>query len=281
MNSPAITLGIALEQATRTLDATSPTARVDAETLLMHLSGITRASLITRAGELLDARQHEAFQQLVARREAGEPVAYLTGTREFWSLSLKVTPAVLIPRPETELLVECALARISRDAENTITDLGTGSGAIALALAHERPRCRIIATDTSVEALEVARDNAYRLGIRNIEFHLSDWFEAIVNKQFDFIVSNPPYVRADDPHLTQGDARFEPQPALVGGVDGLDAIRRIAAGARAQLRAGGWLLLEHGYDQDFDVAEILREAGFHELMSHRDLAGHVRVTAAR
>jgi len=281
VSAAAVTLGAALETAARLLAPTSPSARLDAEILVMHVSDKTRAALLMHATDLLDPQRADHLQQLVARRQAGEPIAYLTGRREFWSLALHVTPAVLIPRPETEVLVECALARIARDAESTIVDLGTGSGAIALAIAHERPRCHVIATDTSTLALDIARDNAYRLGIRNVEFHLGDWLDSLTGRQFDVIVSNPPYVRADDPHLQQGDLRFEPQAALVGGPDGLDAIRRIAATAAARLKEGGWLLIEHGHDQAFDVAQIFRNASLPEVMLHRDLAGHARVTEAR
>jgi release factor glutamine methyltransferase len=281
LQTPALTLGDALREATQSLAAVSPTPRLDAETLAMHVCGATRAALITRSSESLDTEQYDRLRRLVAHRRAGEPLAYLTGTREFWSLALNVTPAVLIPRPETELLVECALARIPRDADSAVADLGTGSGAIALAIAHERPHCRVIATDTSPAALAVARDNAHHLGIGNVEFRLGDWLAPLGGKQFDIIVSNPPYVRADDPHLQEGDPRFEPKAALVGGLDGLDAIRHIAADARARLRSGGWILLEHGYDQADVVAKILADAGFCDIECHRDLAGNARVIEAR
>ena len=192
-----------------------------------------------------------------------------------------MTPDVLIPRPETELLVEQALAHIPEDAEWTVADLGTGSGAIALAIATERPHCRLIATDNSAAALAVARANATRLGIANVEFRHGEWLKPLAGMRFDVIVSNPPYVRANDPHLTQGDVRFEPESALVAGADGLDAIRRIAADAVSYLRPGGWLLLEHGYDQAQSVRALLESHGYDMVASCRDTAGHERVTEGR
>jgi len=277
----AVTLHAALDEAARVLAPSSPTARLDAEVLLMHVLAVGRPALITRASEALGPHRYETYWQLIARRAAGEPVAYITGVREFWSLPVHVTPAVLIPRPETETLVECALARIPRDSACTIADLGTGSGAVAIALAHERLHAKVIATDASPAALEVARDNAHRLRLANVEFHLGDWHAPLAGRRFDIIVSNPPYVRADDPHLQQGDVRFEPQTALIGGPDGLDAIRHIVAGARERLRQGGWLLLEHGHDQADAVAEVLHAAGFSDVLNHRDLAKLPRVTEAR
>ncbi len=271
----------ALRAAEQRLEAASPSPRMDAEVLLAHATGLARSRVLARGDEPLPAAQRDSFAALVARREAGEPVAYLTGEREFWSLTLTVTPAVLIPRPETELLVERALALIPADADWAAADLGTGSGAMALALAHERPRLRVMATDRSPEALAVARENARRLGIRNVEFRQGDWLVALAGVELDLIVSNPPYVAEGDPHLDQGDLRFEPRAALVAGRDGLAAIRRIAAEARAPLRPGGRLLLEHGYDQGDAVAGILRAAGYTEVTGWRDLAGHDRVTAGR
>ena len=318
----SLTLGDALVAAVAALTPTSPTPRLDAEVLLMHVLGLMRAELVTRAGQSLTAAQAQQLRALLERRQAGEPVAYLTGEREFWSLRLKVTPATLIPRPETELLVEQALARIPPDAHWNIADLGTGSGAIAIAIAHERPHCRVHACDHSATALDVARANAARLGTTNIEFSHGDWFAPLARRTLEMIVSNPPYVRADDPHLNEGDVRFEPRTALIGGPDGLDAIRLIAKQAFARLmpgggarfprrssfgsgrqaavskprgtgahaavpegaslsRAGGWLLLEHGHDQAAAVADILTAAGFCEILCHRDLAGHDRVTECR
>lgn len=279
--SADVSLRTALDEATLAFAASSSSARLDAEVLLMHLLEAGRQALITRASETLGPHRLDAYRQMIARRAAGEPVAYITGVREFWSLPIHVSPAVLIPRPETEMLVECALARIPRAGECVIADLGTGSGAVALAIAHERPHAEIIATDASPAAIEVARENAHRLGLSNVEFRLGDWHAPLAGRRFDVIVSNPPYVCALDPHLDQGDLRFEPQTALIGGAGGLDAIRRIIASAHERLVPGGWLLLEHGFDQADDVAELLRHAGFSDILNHRDLAKLPRVTEAR
>ena len=277
----ASTIDQIIRQATQQLAAVSPSPRLDAEVLLMHVTGLTRTALITRAQEPLLPEHDERLHMLLTRRARGEPIAYLIGRREFWSLDLCVTPDVLIPRPETELLVEQTLAHIPEDAEWTVADLGTGSGAIALAIATERPHCRLIATDSSAAALAVARANATRLGIAKVEFWHGEWLKPLAGMRFDVIVSNPPYVRANDPHLTQGDVRFEPESALVAGADGLDAIRRIAVDALSCLRPGGWLLLEHGYDQAKAVRALLEIHGYDAVASCRDTAGHERVTAGR
>jgi len=277
----ASTIDQIIRQATQQLAAVSPSPRLDAEVLLMHVTGLTRTALITHAQEPLLPEHDERLHMLLTRRARGEPIAYLTGRREFWSLDLCVTPDVLIPRPETELLVEQTLAHIPEDAEWTVADLGTGSGAIALAIATERPHCRLIATDSSAAALAVARANATRLGIAKVEFWHGEWLKPLAGMRFDVIVSNPPYVRANDPHLTQGDVRFEPESALVAGADGLDAIRRIAVDALSCLRPGGWLLLEHGYDQAKAVRALLEIHGYDAVASCRDTAGHERVTAGR
>ena len=257
------------------------TARLDAELLLAHALSLSRAQLYARPEYEPDAAQLAAFERLIAARARGEPIAYLTGHREFWSLDLAVTSAVLIPRPETELLVELALARIAEDREMRIADLGTGSGAIALAIARERPRARVVATDASAAALGVARGNAARLGIGNVAFTEGDWCAALGSDCFDVIVSNPPYVAAGDAHLGEGDLRFEPVAALVSGRDGLDAIRRIVAEARAHLLAGGWLFLEHGWEQGARVRSLFEDAGYAEVATFHDGAGHERATAAR
>jgi release factor glutamine methyltransferase len=253
-------------------------ARLDAELLLAHALGVSRARLYAWPEDEPDTVQRAAFERLVEAREQGEPIAYLTGRREFWSLELRVTPHVLIPRHETELLVELALERIPRDRAFRIADLGTGSGAIALALARERPLARVTATDASATALDVARGNAERLGVGNVGFAAGDWYAALGDARFDLIVSNPPYVAADDAHLAQGDLRFEPASALASGADGLDAIRHIVAGAPAHLADGGALLLEHGFDQSVRVRALLDAAGFVDVRSVRDAAGHERVT---
>ncbi|HET7031941.1 MAG TPA: peptide chain release factor N(5)-glutamine methyltransferase [Casimicrobiaceae bacterium] len=258
---------------------------LDAQVVLAHVLAKERAWLVAHGDEPLTSGQQAAFFALAKRRRDGEPVAYLTGIREFWGLPLRVTPAVLIPRPETESLVELALSRIPVDRELHLLDLGTGSGAIAIALAHERPHARMLATETSTEALAVAEDNARRLGIANIEFARSDWYDGLPGAwrgiAFDLIASNPPYVAMDDPHLREGDVRFEPVVALASGVDGLAAIRQIVAGARAHLAPGGTLVVEHGYDQAERVRELFAAAGFDEIVGAKDLAGIPRVAAGR
>ena len=253
-------------------------ARLDAELLLAHVLGVSRARLYAWPEHEPEPVQREAFDRLIAARERGEPIAYLTGRREFWSLDLAVTPDVLIPRHETELLVELALDRIARDRKVRVTDLGTGSNAIALALARERPLARVTATDASEAALDVARRNAARLGIGNVAFAVGDWYAALGDARFDLIVSNPPYIAAGDAHLAQGDLRFEPAAALASGADGLDAIRRIVADAPEHLADGGALLLEHGFDQSLRVRALLDAAGFQNVTSVSDSGGHERVT---
>lgn len=275
------TCGTALHDVVIALTTSSPTPRLDAEVLLCHVTGSTPTGLIAGADHPLAADAIRRLDELVARRQRGEPIAYLTGEREFWSLALQVNPATLIPRPETELLVEKALARVPPDARWNIADLGTGSGAIALAIAHERRYCRMYACDQSAAALAVARANAARLNIANIEFFHGDWLAPLGRYTFEMVVSNPPYIRADDPHLNNGDVRFEPRTALTGGPDGLDAIRVIAQQAFTRLMPGGFLLLEHGHDQAAAVAEVLTAAGFCEILCHHDLAGHDRVTECR
>jgi len=256
-------------------------ARREAELLLTHALGVGRAWLYAHGDDDVAPVLAGQFNCYISRRAAGEPLAYITGRREFFSLDLAVTPAVLIPRPETELLVEFALEKIPQGAEADIADLGTGSGAIALALAQARPRARVRATDASADAIEVARGNAARLGIRNIEFAQGDWCSALGDMRFDVIVSNPPYIAAGDAHLQQGDLRFEPPGALASGADGLDAIRIIARDAPAHLRPGGWLLLEHGYDQGVAVRELLAQRSFVEVTTVHDLEGRDRVSAGR
>jgi release factor glutamine methyltransferase len=281
LHQSIVTVGAALRKAVEELELSSPTPRLDAEVLLMHVCGLDRSSLITRYEMALTGEQQQKLDNLLERRKRGNPVAYLTGLREFWSMELKVTSATLIPRPETELLVENALRHIPHETGWTIADLGTGSGAIALALAKERPRCRIIATDISAAALEIAKANAKILGLTHVEFRAGDWFAPVVGETLDMVVSNPPYVRADDPHLRQGDVRLEPATALVSGNDGLDAIRHLAEHAQKYLRPNGWLIFEHGWDQAGTIDELLQRLGYRDIVSHRDLAGHVRVTACR
>ena len=255
--------------------------RVDAEWLLAHALGQSRTWLFTHSGDAVPVDAAERFAALLARREAGEPVAYLTGMQGFWTLALEVSPATLIPRPETELLVELALARIPMAAASRIADLGTGSGAIALAIAKERARAAVIATDASTAALEVARRNAARNRIGNVEFRAGDWFAPLQDEIFDLIASNPPYIAEGDPHLGEGDLRFEPASALSSGVDGFDALRTIIHAAPMHLRSGGWLLLEHGWEQGEVLRALLRDAGFVDVETVRDLEDRDRVTLGR
>jgi len=275
-----MTISQALHHAIAVL-ARSGSARVDAEVLLMHATHLSRTELITRDNVPLTREQQEDFESMLARRAAGEPIAYITGSREFWSMELDVTPDVLIPRPETELLVESALATVPASGLWRIADLGTGTGAIALALGRERPGCRITATDRSAAALAIARRNAARLQIDNVEFRLGDWFAPLEGEQYMLIVSNPPYIADNDPHLTIGDVQFEPRVALASGDDGLDAIRQIAAKALGHLEPGGHLMVEHGFDQGDAVADILRSNGISVDRCVADLAGHDRVTIGR
>jgi release factor glutamine methyltransferase len=254
---------------------------VDARALLRHALGVSDAYLIAHSAQVLTDAQSELCAVLAARRSAGEPVAYIVGAREFFSLEFKVTPAVLIPRPETEALVEFALERIAPDSAQRVLDLGAGSGCIAISIAKHRPQARVVAVDRSTAALAVARDNAERHAVTNLELTASDWFSALAGQRFDLIVSNPPYVAAGDPHLRQGDLRFEPAAALAAGSDGLDCIRLIIASAPQYLSSGGWLAFEHGGDQAAHCRELLAHAGFSEVFSRTDLAGIERVSGGQ
>lgn len=278
--TPPLSLRAAFERARAALAVSSATASLDAEVLVRQAGGATRAELMTHPERPLSAPACAELARLVARRRRGEPVAYIAGRREFWSLDLQVSPATLIPRPETELLVERALARIPSSGAWSVADLGTGSGAVALAIAHERPAARVVATDCSETALAVARANARRLGLLRVEFCSGSWLAPLHGRRLHMIVSNPPYVRADDAHLLTGDVRFEPRTALVGGADGLEAIRQIVAAAPAHLSRAGWLLLEHGFDQGADVRALLAGAAYRDIRTYRDLAGNDRVTEA-
>lgn len=255
--------------------------RLEAELLLGCSMGRSRTWLAAHADELPDAEAVARFGQLLARRIAGEPLAYLLGTRGFWTLELSVGPGVLIPRAETELLVELALARIPPDSPAAIVDLGTGSGAIALALASERPRARIVAVEASRDALAIARHNRDALDLERVELREGDWFAPLQGERFALIVSNPPYLADGDPHLEQGDLRHEPPAALIAGADGLESLRRIVAGAPAHLEPGGWLLVEHGMEQGEAVRALFREAGFGEIETARDLEQRERATLGR
>ena len=255
--------------------------RVDAEWLLAHSLQTPRSWLFAHSGDAVPAEAAVRFAALLARRQAGEPVAYLTGSQGFWTLDLAVSPSTLVPRPETELLVERALARIPVNSASHVADLGTGSGAIALAIAKERPHTAVIATDASAAALEVARGNAARNGITNVEFREGDWLAPLAGETFDLIASNPPYIAEGDPHLDRGDLRFEPPTALSSGEDGLDAIRSIVRDAPARLAPGGWLLLEHGWDQGALVRALLEAAGFIDVETAHDLEGRDRISLGR
>ncbi|HEU0233638.1 MAG TPA: peptide chain release factor N(5)-glutamine methyltransferase [Gallionella sp.] len=257
----------------------SGSARIEVQCLLQAVLQVNRAYLLTHPEQILDTEQQAHYTALFERRLSGEPIAYLLGEREFFGLTFRVTPATLIPRSDTELLVELALQRIP--PRGRVLDLGTGSGAIALSIAHARPEAEVTAVDASPDALEVARENAQRLNIGNVRLLQSDWFAALAGERFDLIVSNPPYIADGDAHLAQGDLRFEPRAALASGADGLDDIRRIVADAKKHLDAGGWLLFEHGYDQAGRVRELLGAAGYTEVFSARDLAGIERVSGGR
>jgi release factor glutamine methyltransferase len=246
--------------------------------LLCHALGITRVGLITQSERALTQAEADALKALVERRQRGEPIAYIVGKREFFGLDFRVTDAVLIPRPDTELLVELALERLPQ--QGRALDMGTGSGAIAVAISHTRPDASVTALDVSAQALEVARSNAAANGA-TVRFLQSDWYAALNGDQFDLIASNPPYIADGDIHLSQGDLRFEPAGALTDHADGLSALRIIVAGAPRHLAPQGWLLMEHGYDQAASVRQLLLEHGYSEVQSWRDLAGIERATGGR
>jgi len=265
-----------LEQARRRL-APSPTGRLEAEVLLAHVLGVSRTWVLAHPEREVPVEERETCRRLVERRARGEPLAYLTGSREFWSIPFRVTPDVLIPRPETELLVETALEFIPEDATWRVADLGTGCGAVAIAIASERPHCEVHATDRSPTALRIARANAETLAPGRVHLHLGSWLEPLEGR-FAVIVSNPPYVAEDDPHLRQGDCRFEPREALTPGTDAMAAIGQIARNALPHLEAGGLLAFEHGFDQGEASRALLRELGYAEVGTVRDLEGRERVS---
>ena len=250
----------------------------EANLLCQQVFGVNRAWLISHQNDALEVNQQAAFEALVQRRLSGEPIAYIVGSREFYGLQLKTTPATLIPRPDTETLVEAALAKIPHNSNLDVLDLGTGTGAVALAIAKNRPYCKVRAVDASSSALSVALDNAQFLNLENVRLLESNWFSNLQNEKFDVIVSNPPYIAQDDEHLKQGDLRFEPISALASGKDGLDDIRKIIQDAPHYLKPNGWLMLEHGYDQAEAVAALLSERGFSQIDHAKDIAGTLRVT---
>ena len=269
---------IAAGAAIGAVQAALPLDPLENRILLCHALGITRVGLITQSERTLTGAEAAGLNVLVARRQRGEPIAYIVGKHEFFGLDFQVNDAVLIPRPDTELLVELALERLAPHAR--VLDMGTGSGAIAVAIAHSFPGARVSALDVSEAPLEVARANAAANGA-TVRFLHSDWFAALAGETFDLIASNPPYIADGDVHLSQGDLRFEPAGALTDRADGLSALRTIGAGARAHLVAHGWLLMEHGYDQAAQVRECLSELGYGEVQSWRDLAGIERVSGGR
>ena len=276
MSAGASTVREVLTRGVRELIARSDSPELDAELLLSSALGVGRSALIVRGDEPVADTALSAYRQLIEQRKGGMPVAYLTGQREFWSLPLKVTPAVLVPRHETEILVETALGHLPKDEERTVLDLGTGSGAVALAIACERPRVHVIAVDISPGALGVARDNARALALANVTFRLGSWFDATPGQRFDMIVANPPYVAEGDAALSSLCA--EPRLALLAGPRGLDALETIVARAPSHLNAGGWLMLEHGSSQHREVAHLLEQRGFSDVECHHDYSGLPRVT---
>jgi release factor glutamine methyltransferase len=258
--------------------AASELAPIDAQVLAAHALGVARSSLLADLQRPLAEDEARRVERLFHRRRGGEPVAYLTGEREFFGLSLAITPDVLIPRPETEILVAIALELAPSGAR--VLDLGTGSGAVAIAIAHEEPDMEVVAVDASADALAVARENARRHAA-TIRFVYGQWFAGLGGDRFDIVVANPPYIAAGDSHLEQGDLRFEPRDALVGGLDGLDAIRAIVARAKDHLVPGGWLVFEHGYDQAERCRSLLAMYGYADVQTWPDLADIPRVTGGR
>lgn len=258
----------------------SPSARLDAELLLAAALGKPRSFLRTWPERVVSREAHDLFDRYLGRRVAGEPVAYILGRQGFWSLDLEVAPHTLIPRPDTELLVETALALLPA-SPSRVLDLGTGTGAIALALACERLSWHVLGVDRIPEAVALAERNRERLRLANVAFRASHWFSAVEGERFSLIVSNPPYIPSTDPHLKQGDVRFEPSSALVSGQDGLDDIRLIIDQAPNHLESGGWLMLEHGFDQPDAVRDLLLSRGFSAVESRRDLGGHERISLGR
>jgi release factor glutamine methyltransferase len=271
----------AQHQLTSQLHLEPSEARLEAQLLLQTVAKVDRVWLITHENDALAANIHGEFQALLTRRLQGEPIAHILGHREFYGLDLTVTPDTLIPRPDTETLVEAALAKIPENSSRAVLDLGTGTGAIALAIAKNRPQAEVVAVDTSQAALKIAQQNAKKLGIANVQFITGNWFENLDDERFDVIVSNPPYIAQDDIHLSQGDLRFEPLSALASGTDGLDDIRHIVTNCLIYLKPQGWLMLEHGYDQAEAVADLMAETGLVSITTLKDLGDNHRVTIAK
>jgi release factor glutamine methyltransferase len=271
----------ALQHAKNSLSESSLTASLDAQILLSHVLQCNTAHLAAWPEKDLNENQQTLYFQLVERRQQGVPVAHLTGQREFWSLNFDVDDSTLIPRPETETLVEYILKNFSSDKNLARLDAGTGSGAIAIAIASERPEWHIVASDISDQALKLARSNSVRHQTKNITFIQSDWFENITTDNFDIIVSNPPYIAVGDPHLQQGDVRFEPQSALTSGKTGMDDIEYLCSHAKDHLKNNGWLIIEHGYNQEQLIADCFAKNGFIKIDQQKDLSGHIRMTAGK
>lgn len=273
---------LALQQATQNLATSSDTAGLDAQLLLCKVLAKNRSYLFTWPERELSSEQYAEFRNLVNQRLQGTPVAYLLGYREFWGMELAVSAATLIPRPDTELIVQLALEHLESYSTPKLLDLGTGSGAIALALAKERPDAQITAVDKSPEAIVMAQRNQQNLQLDNIRLLVSDWFSALdQTEHFDLIVSNPPYIAESDPHLEQGDLRFEPRSALSSGLDGLRDLTYLLQTAPRYLHKQGWLLLEHGHTQGGAIATLLKQAGYTEVACYQDLSGHDRVSLGR
>ncbi|MBZ4200558.1 MAG: peptide chain release factor N(5)-glutamine methyltransferase [Methylotenera sp.] len=277
----SLTVNAALSLAAAKLN--SADGAMEARLLLQEVLGVNRAWLIAHANDALQANRDAEFQALLARRLAGEPIAYITAYREFYGLNLRVSPATLIPRADSETLVEAALEKLASRTKETprVLDLGTGSGAIALAIAQHRPKALVCAVDASAPALAIAQENAARLNLGHVQFILSDWYASLANQRFDIIVSNPPYIAENDSHLSQGDLRFEPMSALASGPDGLDDIRSIIQQGLFHLMPQGWLMLEHGYQQAAAVRDLMANAGMVDVVTKQDLAGNDRVTLGK
>jgi release factor glutamine methyltransferase len=280
-NRSTQTIADALHTATALLARSSASARLDAELLLEHVTGLSRTNFRAMPERELPPQAGWSFQQLLKRRLRGEPVAYIRAQQEFWSLLLEVGPAVLIPRPETELVVERVLAHVDADSPTRIADLGTGSGAIALAVASERPRAHVLGVELSRDALQIASRNTGRLQLTNVALAQGSWFAPLAGQRFDVIASNPPYVGHNDADLAEDVRRYEPEVALYSGPTGLEVLELLVKEAPAYLQPGGWLVLEHGWKQAAAVRNRLVRSGFAHVRSHADLAGHERVTEGR
>lgn len=270
-----------LTTAIKLLTETSASALLDAEVILCHILGKSRSHLRAWPEKQLQTQQYKQFQTLLEQRHQGLPIAYITGSREFWSRDFKVNIDVLIPRPDTELLIELSLSLIAKKARVQLIDLGTGSGNIAITLAAERPDLDVYATDLSHKALNLAKLNAKTLKIKNIQFILSNWFDEIKPSKFDLVITNPPYIASNDPHLLEGDIRFEPECALISANRGLQDIKKISYYARRYLKENGTLLIEHGFDQQSAVQAIFKSYHYHNIKTHIDLSGNPRVTVGQ